>query len=470
MQSHFELLFHPRSVAVVGVPSDPNKFGGNAWVRTMQELGFQGEVYPVDTKISEFNGIKVYSSIRDIPATTIDLVVVSVPAQFTPQIMEECVAKGAAFVELFTAGFSETGQEQDAQLEREVVGIAKKGGVRILGPNCMGIYCPGSGICWRRDFPRETGSVAVLSQSGGNAVEIVKQCSARGVRFSKLVSYGNASDLSETDFLDYFGTDPETTMIVCYIEGVKNGQGFLESLREASKTKPVVILKGGRTAAGTRAVLSHTASLAGAVEIWHSSLRQAGAINVHSLEELLDTVVAFSHMPIPQNRNVAVIGAGGGASVLAADECEHAGLVIPQLSPEIQQELIEFIPKAGTITQNPVDSPFGWALSVDHLRKTIEIVSASSQISSLILHFTMDTFLYFKGEKGLQEMSQATIEAATNCGKTIAVVLHSSGAPDVSNAVALEQEKYAKAGIPVYPTIARAAQAISKVLHYHHIK
>ena len=191
------LLFHPRSVAIVGSSdSIANR------VQTLLELGFEGKIYPVSRSINKIRGLKAYSSIEEIPGE-IDVVVVMIPARFTPQLMEECVRKSVSFAQLFTAGFSEVGGDGPT-LEKEVVEIATRGGVRVVGPNCMGVYCPGSHFCWRTDFPRESGGVAFLSQSGWNAVQLAMYGATREVRFSKMISYGNAADLNEIDFLEYF--------------------------------------------------------------------------------------------------------------------------------------------------------------------------------------------------------------------------------------------------------------------------
>ncbi|MDY6911664.1 MAG: CoA-binding protein [Chloroflexota bacterium] len=465
MALDLDLLFHPRSVAVIGVSPDPRRFGGNAWVRTMQAQGFKGALYPVDTRTGEFNGLKVYPSIEEVPGS-IDLVVSSIPAQFTPQLVRECIAKGVKFIEFFTAGFTETGDDADAMLEKELTQIAKTGDVRFVGPNCMGVYCPSCGISWRSDLPTESGSVAVMAQSGLNGVKIVLSGVNRGVYFSKFVSYGNASDLNEIDFLDYFAADEESSIITAYIEGVRDGRKFLEAIRQAAKTKPAVVLKGGRTGAGTRAVFSHTASLAGSEDIWESSIKQAGAICVYDVDEMIDTVMALQYLTAPRNRNVAVIGSGGGLSVLAADHCEDAGLKVPKFPPEVREEIGKLMPKAGSFPDNPVDSPL--LGNLDKFGQIVRILNDHDDIGSMILHFEVDTTLVFQGRETITEITRAVIEMVGECTKPVAVVLLTVGSSGSVQAINEEQAEYARARIPVYPTIARAAQAIHKLIEYHY--
>ena len=455
-------LFYPRSVAVVGVSKDPRTFGGRIWIKVLLELGFEGMLYPINPTMSEFNGLKVYSSIEDVP-DSIDLVICSVPAESTPQLMEECVHKAVGFAQVFTAGFSELGSEGVA-LEKEFVRIAGKGGVRVVGPNCMGVYCPQSHFCWRSDFPRESGAVAFLSQSGFNAAQVAKIGAARELYFSKLISYGNAADLNETDFLEYFTTDPETKVITMYIEGVKDGQRFIKALREATRVKPVIVLKGGRSASGARAAISHTAALAGSTRIWESLFRQAGAVEVRSFEELIDTAMAFLCLPALGGANVALIGTGGGISVMGADQCEDAGLRIVPLPGKTEAALSTFSLGVGTSLKNPLDIPFEY--NRQPLQQIIAMVASCTEIASIVIHLDVDAFLYVLDEGELTKCSNTIIAAARDCSKPIAVVLMTCGLPEAVKASLVQQRLLLAYGIPVYPTVARAARAISRVLQY----
>lgn len=458
-----EYLFNPRSIAVVGVSAD--NWAGT-WLKVLLELGFEGRVYPVNPKLDEVLDRKVYPSVRDIP-DAVDFVIVSTPAQTTPQVMEDCVAKGVKIVHLYTAGFGETGEEEGIRLEAKLVEIAREGGVRVVGPNCMGVHCPSRGLSWRLDLPRESGPVAFLSQSGWNAADLLKIGQVRGIRFGKLISYGNACDLDETDFLQYFVADPDTRIIATYVEGVKDGQRFFKALREATRVKPVIVLKGGRTKAGTRAIVSHTGALAGTDAIWNSLFKQSGAIRVHNLDEFADTLLAFSYLPPPEDRGVAVIGSGGGPSVQAADDCEIAGLVVPQFPPEIRQELEKFTPPEGTSLRNPIDSPL-LLWGPEHFYQSIKIVAACPEIALLIVHIGMDFAVTLpEGRKTLRERTEAIIRAGKEIHKPMAVVLRGCNSAEVWDAILEAQEEYTEAGFPVYPNIARAAQGMSKLIQYY---
>ncbi|MFC2069777.1 acetate--CoA ligase family protein [Chloroflexota bacterium] len=452
-------LFHPRSVAIVGsLNSITNR------VQTLFELGFEGKIYPISHNANEIRGLKVYTSIGEVPGE-IDIVIVMIPARFTPQLMEECVRKSVSFAQFFTAGFSEVGADGSA-LEKEVVEIAARGGVRVVGPNCMGVYCPGDHFCWRNDFPRESGEVAFLSQSGWHSGKLAMLGATREVRFSKMISYGNAADLNEIDFLKYFATDQESRVIGAYIEGVKDGQQFFQALRKTAQVKPVLVLKGGHSQAGMRVVESHTGSLAGNDVIWESLLRQAGAVEVHSLDELVDAALAFLYLTSIRSGDIAVICTGGGPGVISADECERAGLTMPPLPEEAVKALRRFIRQEGTGLRNPLDLPFINEQTPQQLHKALGIVASCPEIDSLIVNLEIDIVAFLRDEKRLTKITTAIIAASRDCGKPVSVVLSTSGFPETLKIVLEQQRLLMAAGIPVYPSISRAARAINRVLQY----
>ena len=462
----WEYLFNPRSIAVVGVGtlSNPNNWA-NSWVKTLIELGFKGDLYPVGLNLNQIFGLKVYPSLNDIPGS-IDYVIVSVSARSVPRLIEDCVSKGVKFVHLYTAGFSETGEEEDRKLEYKIAETAHKGGMRIIGPNSMGIYYPANHISWRLDFPWQGGVVAFLSQSGWNAADLIKMGAVRGIYFSKLVSYGNACDLNEIDFLEYFTHDPESRIIASYIEGVKQGQRFFRVLKQAAKVKPVIILKGGRNEAGMRAAASHTGSLSGDEAIWHSLFQQSGAIRVYNLDEFADTILAFLYLSAPKGKRVAIIGSGGGPSVQAADDCESTGLVVSPLPTEVVDKLREFIPVAGTGLRNPIDSPF--IMDNEKFKQIIEIVAAWPQIDLLIIHLGIDFFFTLPGgRESLKRNCEAVINAVKGVTQPTAIVLRSCGSIEAVEAIADERERFAQAGLPLYSSIACAAKALSKLANYY---
>jgi len=335
VEHSLEEVLHPQSVAVVGASDDGR---GSQYFSTLIEFGFKGSVYPVNPKYSMVGNMKAYPTVKDIPGP-VDFVISAAPAPQIPKIMQDCADKGVKGIHLFTARFSETGRQDAAELERQILRIAKNGGVRIIGPNCMGVYYPQMGISFQPHFPKESGSMALASQSGQAAGEIINKTAQRGGLFNKAISYGNAIDFNECDFLEYFGNDPEIKIIMMYIEGPKNGSRFFTLLREVTRKKPVVILKGGRGRSGTRAVSSHTASLAGSTEVWKTAISQSGAVSVSSVDELVDVAVTFYCLPPMTGKRVGVIAGAGGATVLAADQCEEAGLDVIPLPQSIREEL-----------------------------------------------------------------------------------------------------------------------------------
>ncbi|MDH5391039.1 MAG: CoA-binding protein, partial [Candidatus Bathyarchaeota archaeon] len=375
-------IFNPRSIAVIGASPDPNKAGYH-FFKGLLDLKFDGAVYPVNLNGSDVLGFKGYRNLRDVSAP-IDYVIVAIPAYKVPEIIEDCVAKGVKTVHVFTSGFSETGKADRIKLEAQIANIAKAGNVRVIGPNCMGIYHPKIGLSNFGVFEsKESGSVGFISQSGGNTGDFGRMGLVRGLRFSKLVSYGNASDLDSTDFMEYFAWDPETKIICAYIEGVKDGRRFVKVLKEAAMVKPVVILKGGLTEAGTRAVSSHTGVLTGSDSIWTALFHQTGAIQVESLREMIDLALAFSYMSRPKGRRVGIVGIGGGASVAVADFCERAGLIVPRFMENTIEGLEKITPVAGTSIKNPVDSPVGRIVAVPEYEETLRLMASDPQIDLL---------------------------------------------------------------------------------------
>jgi acyl-CoA synthetase (NDP forming) len=330
-----EEIFHPRSIAVVGASGGGR---GGQFVQPLLELGYKGKIYPVNPKYSEILGMKAYPTIRDIPEP-VDFVISVVPAREVLTMIEDAAQKGVKGIHLFTARFSETGRPQAALLEQEILKLAKRLGIRLIGPNCMGVYYPAEGISFEDDFPKESGPIGLASQSGNVAGDIIHNAERRGVYFSKAISYGNAIDLNESDYLEYFAQDKETRIILMYIEGVKDGERFFNVLRQTTPLKPVIIVKGGKGQAGTRATSSHTASLAGSMQIWQAMVVQAGAVSVETPDELIDLAASFRFLPPIRGKRVGVAGGAGGASVIAADECEKAGLEVIPLPLEFREEM-----------------------------------------------------------------------------------------------------------------------------------
>ncbi len=483
-------VLHPQSIAVVGASDDGR---GSQYFSSLIDFGFKGILYPVNPKYTEVMKIKAYPTVKDIPGP-VDYVISAAPAPQIPRIMQDCVEKGVKGIHLFTARFSETGRQDAAELERNILRIAKEGGVRIIGPNCMGVYYPKMGISFQPHFPKESGSIALASQSGQAAGEIINKTTQRGALFNKAISYGNAIDFNECDFLEYFANDPEIKIIMMYIEGPKNGSRFFNLLREVTRKKPVVIIKGGRGRSGTRAVSSHTASLAGSTEIWNTMISQSGAVSVDNIDELVDVAVSFHFLPPIVGRRVGVAAGAGGATVLAADQCEEAGLDVITLPQEIREELKsqgvqiwDWISNPADFSINMGDENFGpqQLLKMMAMHPNFDLIIASVNIPGMGGPPSNPNRPPRKGGPPWAN-AQMSIDEIVNQYKQIndykpLLGLIQDRSPDAKDINDPREEqrwktacevtgKFIELKIPYYPTISRAAVAASKVIGYYQMR
>jgi acyl-CoA synthetase (NDP forming) len=458
-------IFDPVSVAVAGV--SPGN-AGERYTDYLLQYGFKGPIYPLRPKGGEFRGLKLYPGIKDVPGP-VDLIICCIPAQHVPELLRDGAAKGVKAAVLHTAGFSETGRPEGSELEAEVVRVARAKGIRIVGPNCMGIYRPKAGLAFAYEFPRESGRTALICQSGGNSNFLVRAAAERGIRWSKAVSYGNACDINETDLMEYFIGDSETDMVAAYIEGVKDGPRFREVLGRLSAVKPVVILKAGATPAGERAAASHTGALAGSDAAWNAIFSQSRAIRVDTLDELVDMMVTLRFIPVlPRGKRIATMGVGGGVSVLATDECHDAGFVMAPLDAAVKRDLARNVTSdAGVMLGNPIDFPF-WAMSEEQFRDALR---------TLLKWEGIDLFLFLaplrQSEPPLAEyvpfvdyQLSNLIKVANECGKPTAVVINFLATGQSWLAASGLQQKCYEAGLPTYHSTASALKAIGRLIKY----
>lgn len=460
------LAFHPRSVAVAGVSTTGTSwFGGRMFIDGMRHFDRVKRIYALNPKGGTLaDGTRVYADLSAIP-DDVDLLISAVPAPTILDLIDAAAAKGVKVMHLFTAGFGETGDAERVALETEVMRRLTAAGIRLIGPNCMGIHSPITGLSWMADTSCDIGRIGMFSQSGMNATMIVDGAERRGLRFSYGVSYGNATDLNECDYLEYLAENEETDIVLGYIEGVKDGPRFVESARRVSDRKPLVILKGGQTEAGSRAAGSHTGSLAGSIDIWRGVSRQARFIVVDRIDELIDMAVAVQFLSRTAGRNVAIIGGGGGASVLAADACSRAGLFVPALADATQAALGEFIPAAGTSIRNPVDITSLWH-GGDEFRRTVEIVAADANIDMLIVHFNVDGASITdrdRAEANLLTHMRAALEVSA---KPIAAVTHPPRTPDGMAMQGRLYEQLSAMGIGNFRSIEECAAALRRFLDW----
>src|SRR3989344_3958980 len=339
-------LTDPRSVAVIGASADPNKVGYGVLKSLIEGCVFKsyncsafgGSVYPVNPNQKEILGRPCFAKIQDI-TEEVDLAVIAVPSAIVKQVMLDCAEKKEKGAVVISAGFAETGPAGKA-MQDEIVQIARNSGIRILGPNVLGILRPRISLnaSFALSMP-EAGSIAFISQSGALADSIVDWALEARYSFSLLASLGNAADIDVSDFLEFCLEDPETKAITLYLEGIRDGRKFLKVAREVTKIKPVILLKGGRSSRGEKAIASHTGSLAGSFAVYEAAMKQAGVFMAESVEDLFDLARALSEQPRVHGNNVAIVTNGGGVGVLTADYCELHGLNVVDLSFETVSKL-----------------------------------------------------------------------------------------------------------------------------------
>jgi len=356
---NLDFLFYPESVAVIGASNKEGKIG-NAIMKNLINFGFKGKIYPVNVKEEKILRIKAYKSVLEIP-DNVDVAVISIPGKFVPQILEECGQKGVKGVVVISAGFKEAG---NVELEEKLLGVARKWNIRIVGPNCLGITNIENGFDCTFNPPErqarpEFGGIAFMSQSGAFGAAILDWAARHGVGMSKFISLGNMADLDESDFMEYLKDDKATRVITAYLEGVKDGRKFLEVARNATKKKPVVILKSGRTEAGAKAAASHTGSLAGSYTIYQAAFEQTGVLEARSMRQLFNYAKALTMQKPAKGDRVAIVTNGGGAGVMMSDGVLEVGLKMADLSEETKEKFAKAIVEgklpAHMSYKNPID-------------------------------------------------------------------------------------------------------------------
>lgn len=465
-QRLIEAIFHPRAIAIAGASANPDT-PGHDYVRSLLEAGFPGRVYPVNPKAQDILGLKTYPSLRDIPEE-VGLVISCVPNTSVMELVEDCGAKGVQALQLFTGRFSETGRPEGAELERRLLDTARRAGVRLIGPNCMGLLYPAGGLSFRTDMPRDPGPIGFLSQSGNLLFELAHFAGPRGFRFSKAISYGNALDLDEADFLEYLAADPETQVIGAYIEGVRDGRRFLAALKRAAAAKPVVVLKGGRTGAGARAASSHTAAMAGTGAVWRAAVAQAGALSAGTVEELIDYLLGLAYLKPGPGRRLAMVGAGGGRSVLTADLCEEAGLTVPPLPPDVEAKVVERAPGLAGWVTNPVDQSILAGSGLGGAQ-VLEWLSESPGIDLLLANLG-EPWAFGRPDPAriIARVVDRFVEVAGKTSKPFAVVMGPSDYPDEERwrTVSAARERLVREGIALYPSVERAVRTLARLASY----
>jgi acetyl coenzyme A synthetase (ADP forming)-like protein len=381
-----KLFFEPRGVAVIGASRQRGTIGGEI-LHNLLSYGFKGRVYPVNPSATIIQNVPSFSSVEDVPGP-VDLAVIVVPAAAVVEVAAACARKGVKALVVISAGFSETGAEGKAR-QAELVSVCRGAGMRLIGPNCMGIVNTNTEVLLDATFapgvpPR--GRVGFSSQSGALGLAIMEFANSLGLGISTFVSVGNKADISGNDLLRYWESDDDTDVILLYLESFGNPKKFSEIARRVGRRKPIAVVKSGRSAAGARATSSHTGALIAASDVTVDALfRQAGVVRTDTLAELFDVASLFANQPLPDGRRVGIITNAGGPAILCADACEARGLEVPVLSDGNQERLREFLP-AGASVGNPVDMIA--SAPAEHYRRAIEIVGSDENVDSLIVIFT----------------------------------------------------------------------------------
>ena len=373
-------IMRPKSIAVIGASAVDGKIG-NSVMKNLINGGYKGAIYPINPKASEILGVKSYSSITDVPGD-VDVAVFAIPAQFVGDALEEVGQKGVGGAILISSGFAETGEQE---LQDEVLAIARKHDVRILGPNIYGYYYTPESLCATFCTPYDVkGSVALSSQSGGIGMAILGFSRSSKMGVSAIVGVGNKADIDEDDLLTFFEQDDNTKCIAMHLEDLKDGRAFVEAAKRVSQKKPIIVLKAGRTAMGARAASSHTGALAGDDKVYDDILRQSGVVRARGLKEMLEFARGVPVLPTPQGENVVIITGAGGSGVLLSDACVDNGLSLMSMPPDLDAAFKKFIPPFGA-SGNPVDITGGEPPST--YQNTIRLGLEDERVHALILGY-----------------------------------------------------------------------------------
>ncbi|MBR3880877.1 MAG: CoA-binding protein [Mailhella sp.] len=452
-----DALFHPRSMAIIGASEKPGSFNAGKTKLLLQH--YKGTLYLVHPKHSVIFDQQTFPSVLDIP-DHVDMALIMVPAPQVPQVVEECGQKGIAIVQILSGGFGESGDE-GRKMENALKESARRWNMRIVGPNCIGTYSPSEGIWLAEGSSSVSGNVGFISQSGGLAVDFVVRGNSMGLRYSKFVSIGNCIDLDHADYLEYLANDPETEIIGLYLESVKNGRRFMEILKKITPHKPVVILKGGRTDAGMAATSSHTGGLAGAYDIWQAMFEQCGVIEVTSSEEMLDALLALQLIR-PSAGGVAMLGNGGGATVLATDSCMEEGLRFAELSEETKEELCGCSKSISDHNINPIDLP-AMDLGRENGRvfgRILKLFADDANTGYILFHLNLISFTNQGDLEGITARFTEEVIALAQSGANILAVLRYSGCPAIENVRCAMAQALGEHGIPVFMTLDDGLRAI----------
>lgn len=449
-----DAFFEPKSVAVVGVSRQPRKFG-HVIFKNFIDSEFNGKVFPVNPKAESILGSKAYASVEEIPGE-LDLAVIAVPAVVVPSVVDECLSKGVKAAVIISGGFKEIGDE-GAKLEREIKMKIEGQKLRIIGPNCIGVFDPTSHVdtlflpTYKLRRPK-AGSIAFISQSGAFGSAVLDWAADQEIGISKFISIGNKVDVDEVDLLHYLSEDPLTKCITLYVESISRGRKFLETASKVLQNKPIVVLKGGVTKAGARAAMSHTGSLAGSAKVYEGAFKGAGVIQALTVDELFDYARALAYQPVPKmQKNIAIVTNGGGFGVISSDEASRQGLTLAEFSEDTLSKVKASLPDYA-LPHNPLDL-VGDA-DVQRYRVALDAVSSDPNVGVILVIVLLQTSFIES------DVVDAISEANVASGKPMIVCTIGGEFTHILSKM-LEDDR-----IPSYPTPERAVKAVNAMIHY----
>ncbi|MFO7816893.1 MAG: acetate--CoA ligase alpha subunit [Thermodesulfobacteriota bacterium] len=433
--SNIHALFNPHHVAIIGASNTPGKIG-HSIIKNMTDAGFAGTIYPVNPKSESILGIKVEPAIKNLP-DNLDLAVIAIPRHRVVESLKELAAKGTRATVVITAGFKEVGG-RGYHMEQEMVEIAHKNNMALLGPNCLGmINTQGkTNASFAAEQPT-AGNIAFFSQSGALCVAILDWALGENIGFSKFISLGNKAVLDEADMLEYLARDKNTDVILGYIENVCEGQRFIQAATRVTQEKPVIMIKSGTTSAGAKAASSHTGAIAGSDQAYSSAFTKSGIIRAHDVQTLFNLAHAFSSQPLPKGPNLCVITNSGGPGIMAADACENSSMHIARLSPRTLKELQEFLPSYASL-YNPVDI-IGDA-GAERYNFTLKTIIKDPNVNSILVILTPTS----SAADEIETISRNLVQVAKNSDKPVSACFMGKKRVEIGKKILLE------GGVPCY--------------------
>lgn len=446
-------LFYPRGIAIVGASREPNKIGSIV-LRNLIEAGYQGKIYPINPNATEIMGLKAYPRISDIKEP-VDVVIISVPAQKVPDVIDDAGKAGVSFAVVIASGFKEVG---NVELEQEVVNRAKKYGIRVVGPNVFGyVYTPSKINTTFGPKDIIPGNVAFISQSGALGVALMGTAVMERLGISAIISVGNKADLDDADFIEFLGDDPNTNVILIYMEGISEGQRFMEVASKVSLKKPIIVIKSGRSEAGARAAASHTGSLAGNYTIYKTAFKQTGILLAETIEQAFDWAKALTWNPLPKGDNVVVITNGGGAGVQATDTLSDYGITLRRPSDTLTVNLKQILPPFASLG-NPIDLT---GLATDEWYYHAMLLALEDERVDAVVTIYCST-----GMTNAMEVAKAIKDAVNDAKVKKPITVAMIGGERENEAL----RELTRSNIATYPTPERASAAMGGIYRYFYAR